>query len=93
MPPCSAIARRRLITRHTVIHGASQRNRYSSGRPKAVKIATNTTCVAKIFNAIGRPVRDRTAASSGRRFFHPLTKKASRVSLRRSDARVTGYGA
>ena len=33
MPPCSAIERSRLLTRHTVIHGANHRNTYSSGRP------------------------------------------------------------
>ena len=33
MPPCSAMARRRLSTRHTVIHGASHSSGYSHQRP------------------------------------------------------------
>ena len=31
MPPCSAIERRRLITRHTVRYGASHKMKYTQG--------------------------------------------------------------
>ena len=54
MPPCSAIARRRLSTRHTVIHGPNHMNTYSSGRPYAVAMAINTIWAPKMRSAIGR---------------------------------------
>ena len=90
MPPCSAMARNRLMTRHTVIHGASHRNRYSSGRPMSASGTSTSSWPATMRRANGRAVRLRSAPSSARRFFQPLTPTASRRSLRRNDALVTG---
>ena len=90
MPPCSAMARSRLMTRHTVIHGASHRKRYSSGRPMSASGTSTRSWPATMRRATGRAVRLRRAWSRPRRFFHPLTPTASRRSLRRNDARVTG---
>src|SRR5918994_1352080 len=82
MPPCSAIDRRRLITRHDVIHGSSHSKGYSSGRPASVYRASTPAWAATMRTANGRAVDDVSASSSGLRFFHPDTPEASRRSLR-----------
>ena len=90
MPPCSAMLRNRLSTRHTVIHGTSQRNRYSSGRPNAVKPRSSTAWAARMRNPTGRALRDLTARNSGSRFFQPEMPTASRTSFRRNESGETG---
>ena len=51
MPPCSAIERSRLMTRHTVRYGASHKMKYTHGWPSAMPIAMNTSCVPTMARA------------------------------------------
>ena len=55
IPPCSATARRRLRTRHWVIHGSHQNTRYAHHAPVRVQKSANITAwTAKMARAMGR---------------------------------------
>ena len=47
IPPCSAIERSRLITRHDVIHGPSHSSGYSHQRPMAMAAAISGSCMTR----------------------------------------------
>jgi hypothetical protein len=58
MPACSAMARRRLSTRHTGIQGASQSAGYSLHLPLAAqKAAQMAACTPRMRRAMGRDER------------------------------------
>ena len=89
MPPCSAMARKRLATRHCVSQGPIH-SRYSSGRPATVKTATMASCAPRIDHATRRLARLRVPRSRPFRIFQPEMPTASRTSLRRNESRVMG---
>ena len=97
-PPCSATARRRLSTRHTVIHGNSQNTRVHPPVAEADARGRRTARPAtrRIGSATCGPSVSRTAFSRPLRFFHPEFPKASRRILRHHESggdRIAGVEA
>ena len=92
-PPCSATARRRLSTRHTVIHGSSQNTGQTHQWPQASHSAPKSSACTG--GSAARPVVPcaAQAPSSARRFFQPELPEASRTILRRHDERRDGVAA
>ena len=91
MPPCSAIERRRLITRHTVRYGANHEMKYTHGWPSAIdrdEHELHPDDAPGLRAARGPEMR--TPRTRPLKSFQPVWPVASRVSLRRIESLAIG---
>ena len=90
MPPCSAMARSRLMTWYQVKNGSAHSSRYSHGCPASQNAASTMACPAKKRRLSGRYFGLTSPVNRGLTMRHADTPAASRMNLRRSDGHGTG---
>ena len=92
IPPCSAIERRRLITRQTVRYGSTQNTGYTHHTPPTIAAPNSTAWTSRIFQSVWRTRAsgERNPANCWRKSLNPVRPVASRTNLRRKLAGLIG---